>query len=361
MAGPLLTDRRATAARLTAFTVTIVAVFGMLAVAFWYFQIVEGATYVRMAENNHLRRLSLRAPRGVMFDRDGTLLVENRDAFTISILREHSAGLDQTIRRLAAVAGVDEQEIRETIRRHRGEPSYRPITVIDDATLSQVSAVLARRLALRTAWRRRRARAHAALPLGRPRRARARLRRRSRRGPDGRGEHSQRVGGGAVRRREDLQQAADGHRRRAPGDGGQRRPRDLDAGRSARVRGAAGQADHRLRAAAGRRRRLPRAGLRGGRRDPRSPQRGGAGAGEPARVRPQRLRRGHRPGDVEPAEHRPPAAAAEPRHPGALLAGLDLQGGRGGGRPRRRASSRPISRSRAAAAGPSSAGSSSAT
>ncbi len=147
MAGPLVTDRRSTAARLTAFTVAALAVFGTLAVAFWYFQIVEGATYVRMAENNHLRKLSLRAPRGVMFDREGALLVENRDAFTISILREHSAALDQTIHRLSAVAGVDEEQIRETIRRHRGEPSYRPITVIDDATLSQVSAVLARRLA----------------------------------------------------------------------------------------------------------------------------------------------------------------------------------------------------------------------
>jgi len=146
MAGPSLVDRRTTAARLTALSVTVVAVFCALAVAFWYFQVIENATYLRMAENNHLRRLSLRAPRGVMFDRDGTLLVENRDAFTISILRENSADLDQTIRRLSAAAGVDEQQVRETIRRHRGEPSYRPIVVIDDATLSQVSAVLARRL-----------------------------------------------------------------------------------------------------------------------------------------------------------------------------------------------------------------------
>jgi penicillin-binding protein 2 len=146
MAGPSLVDRRTTAARLTALSVTVVAVFCALAVAFWYFQVIENATYLRMAENNHLRRLSLRAPRGVMFDRDGTLLVENRDAFTISILRENSADLDQTIRRLSAAAGVDEQQVRDTIRRHRGEPSYRPIVVIDDATLSQVSAVLARRL-----------------------------------------------------------------------------------------------------------------------------------------------------------------------------------------------------------------------
>jgi penicillin-binding protein 2 len=146
MAGPLATDRRTTPARLTALSALVIVAFSLLAVAFWYFQVIENATYVRMAENNHVRRLALRAPRGVLFDRDGTLLVENREAFTISILREHSANLDQTIRRLAAATGADEQQIRETMRRHRGEPSYRPIVVIDDATMAQVSAVLARRL-----------------------------------------------------------------------------------------------------------------------------------------------------------------------------------------------------------------------
>ena len=46
-------------------SVAVVAAFCALAVAFWYFQVVENTTYVRMAENNHLRKLSLRAPRGV--------------------------------------------------------------------------------------------------------------------------------------------------------------------------------------------------------------------------------------------------------------------------------------------------------
>jgi penicillin-binding protein 2 len=139
-------DRRTAATRLTVVSAAVVAAFCALAVAFWYFQVVENATYVRMAENNHLRRLPLRAPRGVLFDRDGKVLVENREGFTISILREHGTDLDAMIPRLAAATGVDERQIRETMRRHRGEPSYRPIVVIDDATLAQVSAVLARRL-----------------------------------------------------------------------------------------------------------------------------------------------------------------------------------------------------------------------
>ena len=99
-----------------------------------------------MAENNHQRRLALRAPRGVLFDRFGRVMVENRDSYTISILREHSANLEGTMRGLALVTGVPEQRVREAVARHRGEPSYRPVVIIEDASLGQVSSVMARRL-----------------------------------------------------------------------------------------------------------------------------------------------------------------------------------------------------------------------
>ncbi len=145
MTTPPVLDRRQIAARLDVVSVVVAVTFAALAVAFWYLQVVENATYVQMAENNHQRRLALRAPRGVLFDREFRLLVENRDAFTISILREHSASLDETIRRLAAATGEDAQRIRDTVTRHRGDPSYRPVVVIDDASMAQVAAVLARR------------------------------------------------------------------------------------------------------------------------------------------------------------------------------------------------------------------------
>ena len=59
-------------------------------------------------------------------------------------------------------------------------------------------------------------------------------------------------------------------------------------------------------------------------------------AHEPAGVRSQRLRDRHRSRDVGAAQHRQAAAAAEPRDPGALSAGIDLQDrGRDGGARRR--------------------------
>lgn len=139
-------DRRRLATRLTVLRVSVLAAFGLLAGGFWFFQVVQHAVFQEMAENNHQRTLTLRAPRGVIFDRTGRVLVENRSAFNISIVREHTRDIDRTIRVLAAVTGVDEKAVRDIVDRHRREPSYRPIVIIQDATLAQVAAVTARRL-----------------------------------------------------------------------------------------------------------------------------------------------------------------------------------------------------------------------
>ena len=98
----------------------------MLAASFWFFQIIQHAKFQEMAENNHQRELPLRAPRGVLFDRNGRVLVENRPSFNVSIVRLHTTNLDRTIRLLAAVAGTDERRMQELVDRHRHEPPYRP-------------------------------------------------------------------------------------------------------------------------------------------------------------------------------------------------------------------------------------------
>ncbi|HEY7290825.1 MAG TPA: penicillin-binding protein 2 [Vicinamibacterales bacterium] len=139
-------DRRRAGVRLDVFQYLIIGAFSLLAVSFWVLQVVEHAKYEELAENNHQRTLSLRAPRGLVFDRDGRVLVVNRHSYSISIVREHSKDLNRTIEVLSSVLGLEESGVRAIVERHRREPSYRPITVVQDASLAQVAAVTARRL-----------------------------------------------------------------------------------------------------------------------------------------------------------------------------------------------------------------------
>ncbi len=139
-------ERRRVGTRLSVLQYLITVVFSALAVSFWVLQVVQHAKFEEIAENNHQRTLALRAPRGIVFDRDGAILVENRHSYSISIVREHTKDLNRTVTLLASVLGIDEPRVREIVDRHRREPSYRPITIVQDATLAQVAAVTARRL-----------------------------------------------------------------------------------------------------------------------------------------------------------------------------------------------------------------------
>ncbi len=142
----MVEDRSHANTRLSILQYVFVAIFSILAVGFWVIQIVQHAKFEEMAENNHQRTLSLRAARGIVFDRNLKVLVENRRSYSISIVREHTKDLNRTVRLLADAIGVDEAGVRQIVERHRREPSYRPIMVVPDATLAQVAAVRARRL-----------------------------------------------------------------------------------------------------------------------------------------------------------------------------------------------------------------------
>ncbi len=139
-------DRRRTTTRIVVLQFGVGVIFAVLAICFWVLQVVQHEKFQVMAENNHQRTLALRAPRGVLFDRNGEILVENRNSYTISIVREHTKDIKRTARLLAEVAGLDAQEVLDIVERHRREPAYRPIVVVDDASLAQVAAVTARRL-----------------------------------------------------------------------------------------------------------------------------------------------------------------------------------------------------------------------
>src|SRR5687768_17071595 len=131
-------DRRRVTFRLQTLQVAAVVVFVVLGMSFWFLQVIEHKQYQELAENNHQRTLALRAPRGVLLDRSGAVLVENRYSFTISIVREHSRDLTHTIRKLSQVAGLDQKQVEQTVERHRSEPAYRPIVIVEDASLAQV-------------------------------------------------------------------------------------------------------------------------------------------------------------------------------------------------------------------------------
>jgi penicillin-binding protein 2 len=124
----------------------VIIAFAALAICFWVLQVIQTKKFVEMANSNYQRTLPVRAKRGVLYDREGRVLVENRNSFTISIDREVTKDLHHTVRLLSAVLGLDQEEVQQLVDRHvRAEPSYSPIVILQDATLEQVGRALSRK------------------------------------------------------------------------------------------------------------------------------------------------------------------------------------------------------------------------
>ena len=60
--------------------------FGVLAFRLWFLQILSGDEYVAVANDNRIREVKVEAPRGVIYDRNGKILVENRAGLSVGLL-----------------------------------------------------------------------------------------------------------------------------------------------------------------------------------------------------------------------------------------------------------------------------------
>lgn len=83
----------------------VVAVFGLLLLRLAYLQISLGDYYRSLSENNRVRIESLRPIRGVIVDRSGEILVDNRPSFDLVVVPEDAGDLSVTLANLSHFLG----------------------------------------------------------------------------------------------------------------------------------------------------------------------------------------------------------------------------------------------------------------
>src|SRR6266699_542617 len=127
----------------------IAAVLLTLVFGFWNAQIIQSGYYQLRAEQNRIREIPLRAPRGRIYDRDHRILAGNRPSYNIILIRESSPHtIEQTAAMLSAGIGMSKEELLERINRKRREPKFRPIVLKDDVSVGDIAFVRAHRYEL---------------------------------------------------------------------------------------------------------------------------------------------------------------------------------------------------------------------
>src|SRR4030095_14093033 len=91
--------------RVRVLTAGATALLVAIATGFWFVQIVHGDYYRELAENNRLRKLPIKAPRGLIYDRHGRLLVENIPSYNLLIDRSRTRDLGRSLRFASQVLG----------------------------------------------------------------------------------------------------------------------------------------------------------------------------------------------------------------------------------------------------------------
>jgi penicillin-binding protein 2 len=133
--------------RLRVLALLVVAVIGLLVFRLAWMQLLQGAQYKKIAEDNRLRRHYAQAPRGTIYDRNGAVLVSNRPSFAVSVIPAEYTNPQAATPFLAALAGLPRGEIDTLLAAAKAAP-YTPVPVIRDAGPDILAKVEERKTAL---------------------------------------------------------------------------------------------------------------------------------------------------------------------------------------------------------------------
>jgi len=129
--------------RIAFYQLLVVAAVVILAARLWRLQILHAQDYLVQADSNRFRLVSMQAPRGVIYDREGRLLVRNVPSYTVSIvpgaLPEDEVARRAVLSRLAQVLGIPLASKAASASGSSGKPGIEEI--LEQGTASPFSSV----------------------------------------------------------------------------------------------------------------------------------------------------------------------------------------------------------------------------
>lgn len=116
------------------------AIFIILVTRLWFLQVMGGQRYMELAEGNYIRTIPVDAPRGLILDRNGKVLVNNRPSIGVSVSPTITEKHPEVLIKIAKVLNMPVKEIKEKLTETKTDP-LKPRVVkrdIDDKTLAYV-------------------------------------------------------------------------------------------------------------------------------------------------------------------------------------------------------------------------------
>jgi penicillin-binding protein 2 len=119
-----------------------IAMLGALAlILVWLFklQVIDHRELADLADKNRIRVVPIEPQRGLMYDRDGRIIVGNRPSYTVSVVPSEEVK-GKTIPNISHLIGFDTSEVRNRIRRNLSSP-FQPADVKRDIPFDVIAVL----------------------------------------------------------------------------------------------------------------------------------------------------------------------------------------------------------------------------
>jgi len=124
-------------------SILVIVMFALLSIfiRLVYLQLYKGDLLLQYSLENRLREEIIYAPRGIVYGRNGEVLVDNNPRFDAILTRQYVKERDKTINRLAQILGMTEQNIEKIIQKNSLQAAYRPIVIKKNISMIEVSLI----------------------------------------------------------------------------------------------------------------------------------------------------------------------------------------------------------------------------
>ncbi|MFQ6614749.1 MAG: penicillin-binding transpeptidase domain-containing protein, partial [Fidelibacterota bacterium] len=126
--------------RLWVANLVIILIMGSLIFRYFVIQIYNHEKYKTQAEVNRIRAVPLNAPRGLVFDRNGTLIVDNFPMYVLSVIPEELRDVGPIFQRIETYTNLDSAMLSRNYNKYF-RSKYSPVRLAKDLSFLQISAL----------------------------------------------------------------------------------------------------------------------------------------------------------------------------------------------------------------------------
>lgn len=141
-------DRRMFEGRYLGANLFLIAMTGLLLFRLWYVQIYRGDYYRQISENNRIQYIEIPAPRGIIYDRAGRVVLGNRPYFDLVLVPQYLTDATTTFRILARLLHMPSALFERRLWQNRGQPKYLPVNLKRNLSLHEVASIQSNRIFL---------------------------------------------------------------------------------------------------------------------------------------------------------------------------------------------------------------------